>query len=87
VRTVLNKTTITKKGQVVIPADIRKRHNIRAGQKFLVEDMEDEIRLIPIQTISIKQASGWLKTKRGASELLQEIRSLDQEHEARFHRI
>lgn len=83
----MNKTTITKKGQVVIPAEIRRRHDIRAGQKFLVEDLGGEIRLVPIQVLSIKQASGWLKTRKGTSELLEDARSLDQKNEARFLRI
>lgn len=77
----MKKTTITKKGQVIIPADIRRRHNIRAGQRFLVQDLGNEIRLVPVKVLSIKEASGWLKTEKGVSELLEEARNLEKGHE------
>lgn len=28
------KTAVSSKGRIVLPAEIRKRHNIRAGQQF-----------------------------------------------------
>lgn len=83
----MKKTTITKKGQVVIPADVRRRHNIRAGQRFLVQDLGNEIRLIPLKVLSIKEASGWLKTTKKVSELLKEARKLEKEHETKLGSI
>ena len=80
----MKETTITRKGQVVIPADIRKKYKIQPGQKFLVQDSEGEIRLTPIKILPIEKAHGWLKTKKSVSDLLKEARSLEREHEARL---
>ena len=83
----MKETTITRKGQVVIPADIRKRYNIQPGQKFLVRDSEGEIRLIPVKVLPVKEAQGWLKTKKSVSDLLKEARGLEREHEAKLHSL
>mgnify|MGYP001096394169 CR=1 FL=1 len=83
----MKETTITKKGQIVIPADIRKRYNIQPGQKFLVRDSGGEIRLIPCKVLSVKEAQGWLKIEKSVSDLLQEARSLEKEHEAKLHSL
>lgn len=36
-------TTLSSKGQIVIPADIRQRHNLRAGDELLIEERDDEV--------------------------------------------
>jgi len=68
------KTTITKKGQVIIPAKIRHRYHIQPGQQFEVDDRGKEIVLIPLQTISIKEAKGWFVSTKSAKYLLEESR-------------
>jgi len=80
----MNQTAITRKGQVVIPVEIRRKHNIKPGQRFLVRDSEGEIRLIPLEVVSIEQAQGWLKTGKSVSDLLKEARTLEKEHEAKL---
>jgi AbrB family looped-hinge helix DNA binding protein len=41
------RTTVSSKGQIVLPADIRKQDDIRAGQQFEIERIErGEYRLI-----------------------------------------
>ena len=42
-------TKLTSKGQVVIPQDIRENKKIKAGEKFLVYDLDDSIILKRIQ--------------------------------------
>ena len=39
--------TVSSKGQLVIPAEIRKKYGIEPGQKFVVVDMGDHISLVP----------------------------------------
>ena len=78
----MQETTITRKGQVVIPAGIRKKYDIQPGQKFLVRDSEGEIFLTPIKILPLEKAQGWLKTEKSVSDLLKESRSLEKEHEA-----
>ena len=83
----MKETTITKKGQVVIPADIRRKHNIQPGNKFMVQDLDGEIRLIPLKVLSIKKAHGWLKTDKSVSALLKEARNLEKTHETKLHSL
>jgi AbrB family looped-hinge helix DNA binding protein len=40
-------TTASEKGQIVIPAEIRRRYGIRAGTRILVEDDGERIVLRP----------------------------------------
>ena len=41
------KTTVSTKGQLILPADIRRRDNIEAGQEFEVERIDrGEYRLL-----------------------------------------
>lgn len=40
---VARKTTVTRKGQVTIPIDIRRRLGIKEGDKLAVEEHDDEI--------------------------------------------
>lgn len=36
-------TVLSSKGQIVIPAPIRKRHQFRVGDELLIEERDDEI--------------------------------------------
>ncbi|HDP69572.1 MAG TPA: AbrB/MazE/SpoVT family DNA-binding domain-containing protein [Actinobacteria bacterium] len=78
------KTTITQKGQVVIPAPIRKKRNIKVGQKFTVAEKGEKIILTPIKTLTPKKARGWLKTKQPAKMLLEKAREVDMQHERKL---
>ncbi len=59
--------TATEKGQVVIPAKIRKRYHITKGTKVIILDKNDQIIIKPLLKEPIKQARGIFK--RGASAL------------------
>ena len=37
------KTTLSTKGQVVIPQEVRERHGWRAGAEFWIEDRDDHV--------------------------------------------
>ena len=43
-------TYATAKGQIVIPAALRKKYGIRNGTKIIVTDIEDAIVLKPVTT-------------------------------------
>lgn len=43
------KTVVSSKGQVVLPAELRKRDRIRAGQQFDVERLEEGRYLLTIR--------------------------------------
>jgi AbrB family looped-hinge helix DNA binding protein len=55
------KTTVSSKGQVVLPAEIRKQDRIDAGQEFDIERIgRGEYRLIRRSAPSSAGAADWL---------------------------
>lgn len=53
-------TVLSSKGQVVIPASIRKRHRFRAGDELLIEERDDEIVLKKAQRNRKKSLVQWM---------------------------
>jgi AbrB family looped-hinge helix DNA binding protein len=53
-------TTLSSKGQIVIPAPIRERHNFRVGDKLLIEEREDEIVLKKARRKRMKSLVQWM---------------------------
>jgi len=51
--------TISPKYQVVIPKEIRRRLNLKAGEKLQIFQFGDKIEIIPIK--NIKESRGFLK--------------------------
>ncbi|MCX6556272.1 MAG: AbrB/MazE/SpoVT family DNA-binding domain-containing protein [Candidatus Aminicenantes bacterium] len=72
---------ITSKGQIVIPAKIRRRLNIKKGTRLHVEERDHEIVLKPLDAEYFKKVSGILSTKGKLSKLLLEERKLEKERE------
>jgi AbrB family looped-hinge helix DNA binding protein len=55
------KTTVSSKGQIVLPAEIRRRDRIRPGQEFDVERVDyGEYRLVRRQPASGEGLVDWL---------------------------
>ena len=55
------KTTVSSRGQVVLPAEIRTKDKIRAGQQFLIERLDrGEYRLIRIDPPPNEAVVDWL---------------------------
>jgi AbrB family looped-hinge helix DNA binding protein len=55
------KTTVSTKGQIVLPADIRRRDGIKAGQEFEVERIgRGEYRLVRRAPKANKGLVDWL---------------------------
>ncbi len=78
------KTTITQKGQIVIPAALRKKYDIKAGTTIFVEDKDGKIVLTPITEAFISGLRGKLKTPEGektALDILKKERKADREKE------
>lgn len=69
-------TSVTIKGQVVIPSKIRHRLGIKKGSKFHVEERNGEIILRPLNKEYFQRMSGILKAG-GLVKGLEETRSED----------
>jgi len=65
-------TTITEKGQVVIPVKLRRKYELKAGTRFEVEDRDGRIVLRPITPAYVRRLRGILKGGRGMKVLRQE---------------
>jgi len=62
--------TATEKGQVVIPADIRKKHRIVKGTKLAIFEKDDEIVIRLLFKEPVKEARGFFKEGKSALQTL-----------------
>lgn len=62
----------TTKGQVVIPARLRKQFHIEEGTKAIVQATSEGILLKPVTASLIKHGRGILKRKPGDNPLVEE---------------
>ncbi len=67
-------TRVTVKGQIVIPARLRKKYGIRQGTKIIVTDVGNAILLTPVTEEYLRNLQGSLKGKGGLKTLLEERR-------------
>lgn len=63
-------TTVTAKGQIVIPSRIRRHLNIKKGTRLCVIEKENEIVLQPLTREYFEQTAGILKTKGKLTQVL-----------------
>jgi AbrB family looped-hinge helix DNA binding protein len=74
-------TAVTKRGQTVIPAQLRKRYGIQAGSKLIWIDDGKGIRVVPVPDDPIKALRGVAKGEKLLEKLLAE-RGRDRERES-----
>jgi AbrB family looped-hinge helix DNA binding protein len=67
-------THATVKGQIVIPAKLRRKYGIKAGTRITVIDTGEAIVLKPLNEESLKRLQGRLKGKGVLISLLEERR-------------
>lgn len=74
-------TTVTAKGQIVIPSRIRRHLNIKKGTRLCVIEKENEIVLQPLTREYFEQTAGTLKTKGKLTQALLDERKKDKASE------
>jgi AbrB family looped-hinge helix DNA binding protein len=74
-------TTVSAKGQIVIPSKIRRKYNIKKGVKLHIEERDGELVLKAITTDYIKKIAGILNTNGKLSSLLLKERLEDKNKE------
>jgi AbrB family looped-hinge helix DNA binding protein len=62
--------TVSEKGWVVIPADLRKKHNLIPGTEVQVVDYGGVLALVPKLPDPIHQAAGMLKGRKSLRRAL-----------------
>ena len=78
-----NKTTVTAKGQIVIPADLRQKLNIKQGTPVHVFERDGEIILRPLTDEFIKSYMGITGTKGKLLAALRQEKKKERERESR----
>lgn len=75
-------STLTRRGQTVVPAPIRKRHQMKEGDQLIWLDDGITIRVVPVPADPISALKGSGRGQRLTERLLAE-RAEDKEHEQR----
>ena len=61
----MSEATMTSKGQITIPADIRKALGLTAGERVVFTQLDDGTTVMRAKTRSILELKGMLKPVRG----------------------
>ncbi|RPI28558.1 MAG: AbrB/MazE/SpoVT family DNA-binding domain-containing protein [Acidobacteria bacterium] len=64
------KVTVSQKGWVVIPAELRKKHNLHPGSEVQVVDYGGVLALVPKLDDPVRQAAGLLKGRKSLTRVL-----------------
>ena len=75
--------TVSKKGWVVIPREIRQRYGIQPGDKIHIVDYAGRIAIVPAMKDPIQEARGMLKGGPSLTKALLEERRREREQEER----
>lgn len=68
-------TTLTRRGQTVVPAEIRKRYNLQEGDKLVWIDDGQTVKVIFVQSDIVKALKGSGKGFKLTERLLSERRA------------
>jgi AbrB family looped-hinge helix DNA binding protein len=81
---------MSSKGQIVLPAAIRKKYDAAPGTEWVLIDMGDYVALVPRSKDPINEARGMLKGRPGVSgvdEFIRERREDQARSDAKFERL
>jgi antitoxin PrlF len=63
-----SEATVTSKGQITIPADVRKAMGLAPGERVVFSRLEDGTTVMRAKTRSIRDLKGLLKLARGKAK-------------------
>lgn len=64
--------SISNKGWVVIPTELRKKYHLKPGSEVHIVDYGGVLAIIPAMQDPIRQAAGMLKTEKELTKILLE---------------
>ena len=73
----MNTSTLSEKGWIVIPQELRERYGLKKGDKVHVIDYGGVISIVPASKAPIKESAGMLKGKTSLTKALAESRRRD----------
>ena len=77
---------ISTKGQVVVPARLRKKHNLDPGSPVVVEEKDGQIVIVPLPKDPVEASFGILREAEGLAEELLRDRRSEKKREAKRSR-
>jgi AbrB family looped-hinge helix DNA binding protein len=77
----MEESTITSKGQIVIPAKLRRRYGLKPGIKVYFIERDKEIVFQPVTKEYLKSVHGMLTSETSATKELLKERARDRERE------
>ncbi|MBI5855710.1 MAG: AbrB/MazE/SpoVT family DNA-binding domain-containing protein [Nitrospirae bacterium] len=84
----MNKSRVTKKGQITIPARLRRKLGIKPGTKVCFVECGSEIIFQPVTKEYIRSVCGMLKSDTSVTEeLLNERRKEREREEAKLEKL
>ena len=78
--------TISNKGWVVIPAELRKKYNLQPGTQVIIVDYGGVLSIVPALKNPVKQGRGLLKGLPSLTQDLLQERSREKTREAARNR-
>lgn len=75
--------TVSARGQMVIPASLRKKYSIKPNTKIELLDLGQEIVIVPLSGRSLKQSRGILKGVSTGDLVKERRQARKQEHRYR----
>jgi len=76
--------TVSNKGWVVIPAEMRKKYNLVPGTKVVIVDYGGVLAILPVFKNPVEQGYGLLKGGASLTDALKKDRELEKKREERF---
>lgn len=77
----MEESTMTSKGQIVIPAKLRRRYGLKPGTKVYFIERDNEILFQPVTKEYIRTVHGMLKSEASVTKELLKERARDKEQE------
>jgi len=77
----MEESTMTSKGQIVVPAKLRRRYGLKPGTKVYFIERDDEILFQPVTKEFIRSVHGMLKSESSVTKELLKERARDRERE------
>jgi AbrB family looped-hinge helix DNA binding protein len=68
------RSVMSSKGQLVIPADLRRELRLRPGMGVTIEREGDRLIMVPDSSLDWRSMRGWLKGKPSVLNMLEEDR-------------
>lgn len=79
--------TVSNKGWVVIPAEMRKKYNLVPGTKVVIVDYGGVLAILPVPKDPIKAGRGFLKGKPSMHIDMKKDRELEKKRDLRLANV